>query len=106
MKRLAVAIVDDSTFVRKALARLLSDDPRVTVVGTAASGEELVANLEGWQPDVITLDLSMPGMGGLLTLDRIRALRPTPVIILSTHSGHGAPQTIEALHPQRLSIKR
>jgi two-component system chemotaxis response regulator CheB len=40
----------------------------------------------------------MPGMGGLATLDRVMAQRPTPVIILSTHSGEGAPLTIEALH--------
>ena len=40
----------------------------------------------------------MPGIGGLVTLDRVMALRPTPVIILSTHAGRGAPQTIEALH--------
>lgn len=46
----------------------------------------------------MTLDLDMPEMEGLATLSRIRALGSTPVIILSTHSGKGAPQTIEALH--------
>ena len=51
-----------------------------------------------WSPDVITLDLSMPGMGGLLTLDKIMEQRPVPVIILSTHSSKDAPLTIEALH--------
>ena len=67
-------------------------------MGSAGSGEELLTHLERWQPDVVTLDLDMPGMGGLATLDRIMVLRPTPVIILSTHSGEGAPLTIEALH--------
>jgi two-component system chemotaxis response regulator CheB len=98
VRPLRVAVVDDSSFVRKAIARLLGGDPRVEVVGTAASGEELLAQLGLWRPDVITLDLAMPGMGGLATLDRIMADRPTPVVILSTHSGEGAPQTIEALH--------
>ncbi|HVS01895.1 MAG TPA: chemotaxis response regulator protein-glutamate methylesterase [Thermoanaerobaculia bacterium] len=93
-----LAVVDDSTFVRKAIRRMLAGDARFEVVGSAISGEELLANLERWQPDVITLDLSMPGIGGLVTLDRIMTLRPTPVIILSTHAGRGAPQTIEALH--------
>lgn len=93
-----VAVVDDSTFIRKALTRMLGDDPRLEVVGSASSGEELLAHLERWQPDVVTLDLNMPGMGGLETLDRLMARRPTPVIILSTHSGEGAPMTIEALH--------
>jgi two-component system chemotaxis response regulator CheB len=91
-------VVDDSTFVRKAIERMLGGEPRIEVVGTASSGEELLANLDRWAPDVITLDLQMPGIGGLVTLDRVMALRPTAVIILSTHAGRGAPQTIEALH--------
>ncbi|MDX1630900.1 MAG: chemotaxis-specific protein-glutamate methyltransferase CheB [Thermoanaerobaculia bacterium] len=98
MRPIRLAVVDDSSFVRKALERMLRDENRVEVVGTAVSGEELLANLEDWDPDVITLDLSMPGIGGLVTLDRVMAIRPTPVIILSTHAGKGAPQTIEALH--------
>lgn len=93
-----VAVVDDSTFIRKAILRMLDDEPQIRVVGSAGSGEELLTHLDEWQPDVITLDLDMPGMGGLATLDRIMARRPTPVIILSTHSGKGAPLTIEALH--------
>ena len=96
--KLRLAVVDDSAFVRKAIERMLAGDPRIEVVGTAASGEELLANLERWAPDVVTLDLTMPGIGGLVTLDRVMALRPTAVIILSTHAGRGAPQTIEALH--------
>lgn len=98
MSPIRVAVVDDSSFVRRAIRRLLQDEPRIRVVGTAATGEELLAHLATWRPDVITLDLAMPGMGGLATLDRVMAVRPTPVIILSTHSGRGAPQTIEALH--------
>ena len=92
-----VAIVDDAKFIREALARLLEGDDRVSLVGSAACCEELLENLDRWRPDVITLDLHMPGMGGLETLDRLMAVRPTPVIILSTHSGKGAPQTLEAL---------
>ncbi len=98
MSRIRVVVVDDSVFVRKALTRLLTDHPVIDVVGTAASGEELLTHLRAWKPDAITLDLSMPGMGGLRTLDGIMAALPTPVIILSTHSGEGAPKTIEALH--------
>ncbi|MEE8524845.1 MAG: chemotaxis-specific protein-glutamate methyltransferase CheB [Thermoanaerobaculia bacterium] len=96
--KLRVAVVDDSTFIRKAILRMLEDEPEIEVVGSAASGEELLTQIEHWRPDVVTLDLDMPGMGGLETLDHIQAVRPTPVIILSTHSGEGAPLTIEALH--------
>lgn len=93
-----VAVVDDSMFIRKAITRMLDDEPMVEVVGSAGSGEELLTHFEAWRPDVVTLDLDMPGMGGLATLDHIVGLQPTPVIILSTHSGKGAPLTIEALH--------
>lgn len=98
MSAVRLAVVDDSTFVRKAIERMMVTESGIEVVGTASSGEELLANLERWAPDVITLDLSMPGIGGLMTLDRVMAVRPTPIIILSTHAGRGAPQTIEALH--------
>jgi two-component system, chemotaxis family, protein-glutamate methylesterase/glutaminase len=93
-----LAVADDSTFVRMAVARMLRDEPRIEVVGLAASGEELLTRFDQWQPDVITLDLAMPGIGGLGTLDHIRARSDVPVIILSTHAGRGAPQTLEALH--------
>lgn len=96
--KVRVAVVDDSTFIRMAISKMLEDDPDVDMVGAAACGEELLENLHEWQPDAITLDLDMPGIGGLETLARVMETRPTPVIILSTHSGEGAPQTIEALH--------
>ncbi len=96
--RVRVAVVDDSTFIRKAISRMLDDEPQIEVVGSAASGEELLTHFDDWRPHVVTLDLDMPGMGGLETLDRIIARRRMPVIIMSTHSGHGAPKTIEALH--------
>jgi two-component system chemotaxis response regulator CheB len=63
-----IAIVDDARFIREALVRLLAGDARIDVVGTAASGEELLARLDEWQPDAVTLDLQMPGLGGLETL--------------------------------------
>ena len=92
-----LAIVDDAYFVRASLTRLLEGHEQVEVVGAAETGEELLANLDLWKPDVITLDLNMPGMGGLATLDCLRARAAAPVIILSTHSPRGAPMTIEAL---------
>lgn len=97
MSAVRVAIVDDARFIREALVRLLADDPRIEVVGAASSGEELLNRLDVWAPDAVTLDLEMPGLGGLETLRRLMERRPTPVIILSTHSGEGAPATMEAL---------
>jgi len=93
-----VAIADDSSFLRKAVARMLASEPGIELVGSASRGEELLDNLDRWRPDAVILDLSMPGIGGLATLDEIMIRRPVPVIILSTYSRKGAPQTIEALH--------
>jgi two-component system chemotaxis response regulator CheB len=98
VKKIRVAVVDDSSFMRKAVVRMLAQESRIVVVGTAASGEELLTQLDTWQPDVVTLDLFMPGMGGLRTLDRIMERKPLPVILLSSHSRERAPLTIEALH--------
>lgn len=93
-----LAVVDDSVFIRKALCRLFEDDERFEVVGAASCGEELLDHLESWNPTAITLDLSMPGMGGLATLGEVLRRRRIPVIILSAHTSEEAPLTIEALH--------
>ena len=98
LSEIRVAVVDDSSFLRRAVARMLIAEPGILLAGLAAKGEELLDNLEAWRPDAVILDLSMPGMGGLATLDQIMARRPVPVVILSTHTREGAPQTIEALH--------
>jgi two-component system, chemotaxis family, protein-glutamate methylesterase/glutaminase len=98
MSGIRVAVADDSSFLRRAVARLLAGEPDIELVGSASRGEELLDNLERWRPDAVILDLSMPGIGGLATLDEIMLRRPVPVVILSTYSRQGAPQTIEALH--------
>lgn len=93
-----LAVVDDSAFVRKAIARMMEGEPDITIAGVAATGEELIAKLDEWAPSAVTLDLSMPGMGGLATLDAILAWRRVPVLILSGHSTREAPLAVEALH--------
>lgn len=98
MSGIRVAVADDSSFLRRAVARMLAGEPGIELVGSASRGEELLENLERWRPDAVILDLSMPGIGGLATLDEIMVRRPVPVVILSTYSRKGAPQTIEALH--------
>jgi len=77
---------------------MLRDEPGLSIVGLAASGEELLEHLYEWNPNVVTLDLSMPGIGGLATLDRILAWRRVPVVILSGHSTREMPLAVEALH--------
>lgn len=97
MTKIRLALVDDSIFVRKSVARLFVDHDQIELVGVASCGEELFENWERWQPEVILLDLFMPGMGGMQTLDRIVANYSARVILFSTHSSKDAAITLEAL---------
>jgi two-component system chemotaxis response regulator CheB len=92
-----VAVVDDSLFVRSSVDRLLAEDPRLRFVGSAASGEEFIERCAAWDPEVVILDLAMPGMGGQQTLEWIMRHRPTPVIILSTSAEEAEQRTLRAL---------
>jgi two-component system chemotaxis response regulator CheB len=79
-----VLIVDDSAFVRKTIRQMLSRSPFIEVVGIAGDGEEALEKVAELLPDVVTLDLMMPGLDGLGFLTRQMALRPLPVIVVST----------------------
>ena len=92
-----VLIVDDSATMRAILKTMLGKEPDIEVVGTAANAAEARTLIKELNPDVITLDIEMPGMNGLEFLAKIMALRPTPVIIVSGHTGNGAEVTMEAL---------
>ena len=68
-----VVVVDDHAAVRAGLAALLNTDPRITVVGQAADGETALVIARQQQPDVVLMDLQMPGMDGVTTTRRLRA---------------------------------
>jgi two-component system chemotaxis response regulator CheB len=78
-----VLIVDDSASTRMFLQQLFSADPQLAVVGSANNGIEAIAEAERLAPDVITMDIDMPLMNGLVATRRIMETRPTPIIILS-----------------------
>jgi len=92
-----VMIVDDSPLVRKMACDILNGDPDLEVVATAASAEFALGKLERDNPDVITMDMEMPGMGGLAAIREIMRRRPTPIIVLSAYARHGADLTLQAL---------
>lgn len=79
-------VVDDSKFTRQVFKRVFRDDPRVEIVGEGRNGREAIElNLE-LEPDVITLDIDMPELGGLEALEKIMNSRPCPVIMVSSHT--------------------
>jgi two-component system, chemotaxis family, protein-glutamate methylesterase/glutaminase len=98
MPPVRVLIVDDSVVVRKLLCEALTSSPEVKVAGTASSGAIALAKIPQLNPDVITLDIEMPGLNGIQTLTEIRKLYPKiPVIMFSTLTERGAAITLEAL---------
>jgi two-component system chemotaxis response regulator CheB len=92
-----VVVTDDSAFMRRAIQKMLEKEPEIRVVGTAASGEEAVAMALRLDPDVVTMDVEMPGIGGLEAARAIVERRGPPVIMVSALTRDGAETTLRAL---------
>ncbi|WP_420381470.1 chemotaxis protein CheB [Novosphingobium sp.] len=92
-----VVIVEDSPTMRAILTTRLEREGDIVVVGAAANAVEARAMIRVLDPDVVTLDIAMPGMNGLDFLEKIMALRPMPVIVVSGSAQQGAGATARAL---------
>jgi len=92
-----VLVVDDSAFMRKALKRMLNLDPAIKVVADAKDGAEALKKIQRLKPDVVTLDVKMPVMDGLQTLEKIMQDCPTPVLMVSSLTNEGGGITMRAL---------
>jgi two-component system, chemotaxis family, protein-glutamate methylesterase/glutaminase len=97
VNKVRVLVVDDSALMRKLIPRMLEADQSIEVVGTAMDGNFCLKKIEELKPNVITLDLQMPGMNGIDTLKEIMRRNPLPVIVVSSHSIEGASITFKAL---------
>ncbi len=96
-KTITVLIVDDSALIRQILTTMLNSDPGIEVVGAATdpiSAREMIKTLN---PDVLTLDIEMPKMDGIAFLEKIIALRPMPVVMISSLTQEGAEIALRAL---------
>ncbi len=92
-----VLVVDDSALMRKLIPQILATDSSIQVVGTAMDGNFGLKKIEDLKPQVVTIDLDMPGMGGLEMLKEIMRRHRIPVIVVSSHSTEGASVTLQAL---------
>ena len=97
MEPVRVLIVDDSAFMRSVLTDILSSDPGVEVLGTAPDVSIARRKIKELNPDVITLDVELPGMDGLSFLEKIMRLRPTPVVMISGHTQDDSEMAFRAL---------
>jgi two-component system, chemotaxis family, protein-glutamate methylesterase/glutaminase len=92
-----ILIVDDSAFMRTALSRMVASEPDFEVVGTACTGVEALAKIKELEPDVVTLDVEMPGLDGLEVLRLIMNQCPRPVLMVSAVTEKDADKTFAAL---------
>lgn len=92
-----VLVVDDSMFMRGAIAKTLTATGAFEVVGQARDGHEALARVLALRPDVVSMDFNMPGWTGADAVAAIMAQRPTPIVMFSAHTTKGAKETLDAL---------
>src|SRR5579864_1406187 len=95
--RVRVLVVDDSAFMRTALSRMIASESDLEVIATSCCGSDALEKIACLDPDVVTLDIEMPGLDGLQTLRYIMNQFPRPVIMVSALTEEGAEQTFDAL---------
>lgn len=81
---ITVLVADDHAVVREGLSALVSSEPDLDVVGTVDSGEAAISAVERLRPDVVLMDLAMPGIGGVAATARITQAHDTAVVVLTT----------------------
>src|ERR1044071_6763952 len=95
--KVKVMVVDDSAVMRKLISNLLARDGEIEVIATAIDGDFALSKIDQLRPDVVTLDVEMPRMDGLTTLERIVTEYRLPVVMLSSFTERGAAATMQAL---------
>ncbi|MBF0456319.1 MAG: chemotaxis response regulator protein-glutamate methylesterase [Nitrospirae bacterium] len=97
MNKIKVLIVDDSAIVRQTLSDILSSDPQIQVMGTAADPFAAAKKIQEELPDVITLDVEMPRMDGLTFLRKLMSQHPIPVVMCSSLTESGSETALKAM---------
>lgn len=92
-----VIVVDDSAFMRKVITNILESSPKINVVATARNGVDGLKKILEFKPDVVTLDVEMPIMDGMETLEQIMMNHPLPVVMLSSVSKKDTNKIVQAM---------
>jgi len=92
-----VFIVDDSLLMQKIIADILSSDPDIEIIGMTKYGQEALEKIAILNPDIVTLDVNLPDMSGLIVLERLMQEHPTRVVMLSAYTQKGAETAVRAL---------
>jgi two-component system chemotaxis response regulator CheB len=92
-----VLICEDSRTYAAGLRRLLEHDGEFDVVGVCSTAEEAIASLARLEPDLLTMDIELPGMSGLEAVEEIMSVRPVPILVLSGHVGRTTENAAAAL---------
>jgi two-component system chemotaxis response regulator CheB len=93
----SVLVVDDSAFMRRVISDMVTSAPEFRVVGTARDGNDALRKIYQLNPDIVTMDVEMPGLDGLAALGYIMSETPRPVVMLSAHTTEGGEATLRAL---------
>ena len=104
MAPLRVLICEDSGTYAAALARVLEHDGDITVVAVCSTAEETLSALPRTAPDIVTMDVALPGMGGIEAVGRIMSSRPLPILVLSGQVGPGTGGAADALAAGALDV--
>jgi two-component system, NarL family, invasion response regulator UvrY len=95
LSQIKILLVDDHAVVRMGFKMLIEAEDDITVIGEAESGEVAIKLFQELKPDIIVMDITMPGIGGLEAIDRIIAKdKNTRILVLSAHE--------DSVHPKRV----
>ena len=90
-------VVDDDALMRATIRQLLESDPQIEVIDTAGSGPVALKKIREQCPDVVTMDVEMPGMDGIALLREVMSDCPVPVVMVSSHTRAGTKKTLDAM---------